>query len=109
MNNQLSFHEASDQDDDVDSVLSRYAPYTVVNWLYGITRVDTVTRYVSSLGLVDISCLTMAWRCTGRTNGELISNLKRNEIFHSERVMEVNNRFLACSKRCGDLNLMTRR
>ena len=46
----------------------------------------------------------MAWRCTGKTNGELISNLKRNGIFHSERVMEVS--FPILFKRCGDLNLI---
>lgn len=31
----------------------------------------------------------MAWRSTGKTNVQLISNLKRNGIFHSDRVMEV--------------------
>lgn len=31
----------------------------------------------------------MAWRSGGRTNAELITNLKRNGIFHSDRVMEV--------------------
>ena len=32
---------------------------------------------------------SMAWRSTGKTNVQLISNLKRNGIFHSDRVMEV--------------------
>ncbi|KJA23077.1 hypothetical protein HYPSUDRAFT_138065 [Hypholoma sublateritium FD-334 SS-4] len=29
----------------------------------------------------------MAWRCTGKTNAQLISNLRNNGIFHSDRVM----------------------
>ncbi|CAA7261191.1 unnamed protein product [Cyclocybe aegerita] len=33
----------------------------------------------------------MAWRCTGRTNSQLIANMKANGIFHSERVMSAMN------------------
>jgi len=29
----------------------------------------------------------MAWRCTGKTNAQLITNLRSNGIFHSDRVM----------------------
>ena len=31
----------------------------------------------------------MAWRSTGKTNVQLITNLKRNGIFHSDGVMAV--------------------
>ncbi|KAF5310862.1 hypothetical protein D9619_007681 [Psilocybe cf. subviscida] len=33
----------------------------------------------------------MAWRCTGTTNSELIANLKKHGIFHSDRVMKAMN------------------
>ncbi|KAF8156019.1 Pcmt1-prov protein [Crassisporium funariophilum] len=33
----------------------------------------------------------MAWRCTGKTNAQLISNMKSNGIFHSEKVMSAMN------------------
>jgi len=33
----------------------------------------------------------MAWRCTGKTNTELIANMKSNGIFNSERVMRAMN------------------
>ena len=33
--------------------------------------------------------LTMAWRCTGSTNTELIANLKNKGIFNQDRIKEV--------------------
>lgn len=38
---------------------------------------------------------TMAWRCSGRTNAELISNMSKSGIFHSEQVAQVSTAFVA--------------
>uniref|UniRef100_A0A1I7YKS1 Protein-L-isoaspartate O-methyltransferase n=1 Tax=Steinernema glaseri TaxID=37863 RepID=A0A1I7YKS1_9BILA len=35
------------------------------------------------------AALTMAWRSHGRTNNELVTSLRRNGVYHSERVAEV--------------------
>jgi hypothetical protein len=37
---------------------------------------------------ISISISIMAWRCSGKTNGELISNLRREGLISSGRVAE---------------------
>lgn len=37
---------------------------------------------------ISISTSIMAWRCSGKTNGELISNLRREGLISSGRVAE---------------------
>lgn len=44
---------------------------------------------------IDFSSNTMAWRSSGTTNLQLVSNMKRNGLIKSERVITVGNLFSA--------------